>query len=165
MESKNSIFGCFILGPSSVYIEDEMLMEQIDRQNELIMNSFEVYIWGNKGIDIKFKETNYIDYGEDMKLILFEFYLNPIEYLLLNLKPIEAYRKKEKAIGIPIIVWTKDFFELSEKGKYTFFYNTILEKLVLLDNIVKRRKLDTDMPKLKVKVDEIFKYYIENAKD
>jgi len=94
-------------------------------------------------------------YGKDLMIILFQFYVNPLPIELQNLKEIEPYRKKEKAIGIPIIVNDENFFSKSEEGRYNFLKQSILQKLDLLAEVVKKKKLDTNMEQLKTDVQEI----------
>jgi hypothetical protein len=68
---------------------------------------------------------------------------------LQKLKEIEPYRAKEKAIGIPIIVTDENFFSKSEEGRHSFLKQSILQKLDLLAEVVKKKKLDTNMEQLK----------------
>jgi len=88
------------------------------------------------------------DYGKDLVLVLFQFYVNPIPEWLTKLKEIESYRKKEKAIGIPIVVNDEDFFNKTEKERRRFLEKSIFQKLDLLAEVIKRRKLDTDINRL-----------------
>ena len=74
---------------------------------------FNSYIWHENSITDILSDLEYFKYGSDMKLILFQFYINPIPYLSQHLKEIESYRKNEKSIGIPIIVTTENFFDKS----------------------------------------------------
>ena len=117
---------------------------------------FRTYIWGIKGIDNLLK-LNYQNYGADMKLILFQFYVNPIEYELQSLKDIEEYRKKEKAIGIPIIITNKDFFSKNERERFLSLKNSILKKIELLSITIEERKLDTDINLLKSDIENKLK--------
>lgn len=89
---------------------------------------FTSYIWGEKGISNALKKLKYEDYGKDVKLILFPFYVNPIPHLEENLKEIENYRKNEKSIEIPIIVTNENFFAKSEKERYGFLRMSILQE-------------------------------------
>ena len=95
------------------------------------------------------------DYGNDLKLVLFQFYINPIHYQLNNLKDIESYRANEKSIGIPIIVTDENFFSQSEEGRYQFLKQSILQKLNLITEIVKKKKLDTNVEKLKTDLNNV----------
>lgn len=70
---------------------------------------------GDRGFCEKLKKLNNDDYGKDLKLVLFQFYLYPIAYELDNLKAIERYRKNEKSIGIPIIVTDENFLASPKK--------------------------------------------------
>ena len=71
----------------------------------------------------------------------------PCDYERIHIKEIEQYRKKEKAIGIPIIV-ERSFFQFSETERRKFLVSSMLSKFNLLRNVVKNKKLDTNMTKL-----------------
>ena len=133
MEDTINILGCFVCSMNG------------DNNGDLFRN----YIWGEKGICDTLKKLKYEDYGKDMLMILFQYYVNPIPYLQQNLKEIEPYRKKEKSIGIPIVVTDKNFFSKSEEERYNFLKQSIFQKLELLTEVVKRKKLDTEMDRLK----------------
>lgn len=110
-------------------------------------DEFRTYIWGEKGIDVLLKSLSYVDYGKDLKRILFQFYIMPCDYERIHIKEIEQYRKKEKAIGIPIIV-ELSFFQFSETERREFLVSSMLSKFNILGNVVKNKKLDTNMTKL-----------------
>ena len=61
------------------------------------------------------------------------------------MKAIEPYRKKEKSIGVSIIVNNENFFSRSEDERYTFLKQSMLLKLDLLAEVVKQKKLDTNI--------------------
>tara|TARA_R110000737_G_scaffold325231_1_gene338522 strand:+ start:249 stop:548 length:300 start_codon:yes stop_codon:yes gene_type:complete len=88
-------------------------------------------------------------------LILFEFYVNPIPYLRGNLKEIGSYRRKEKSIGIPIIIDDENFFKLHGAEQMDFLKQRILEKLVLVKEKVKRNKLDFKIDKLIMEAEKL----------
>ncbi|AZB18810.1 hypothetical protein EG352_13980 [Chryseobacterium indologenes] len=113
------------------------------------------YIAGENGLSEHLKKLNKNKYGEDILIILFQFYVNPIPYLLQNLKEIEPYRKKEKSIGIPIIVTDDNFFNRTEHERYDFLKQSILQKMDLLAEVVKKKKLDTNMDMLKEDIRKI----------
>ena len=71
--------------------------------------------------------------------------MKPLPVKLSYLKEIEAYRKKERFIGIPIIINDENFFSKTEQERYDFLGEVILAKMNLLAEVVKRRKLDTNM--------------------
>ena len=62
-------------------------------------------------------------------------------------KRLNNIEKKEKAIGIPIVV-ERSFFLLSETERREFIVSSMLSKFDLLRNVVKNKKLDTNMTKL-----------------
>ena len=106
---------------------------------------FRGYIWGKRGISELLKKMNRSNYGNDLQFVLFQFYVKPLPEELSYLKEIEAYRKKERSIGIPIIINDENFFSKTERGRYDFLGEVILAKMTLLAEVVKRRKLDTNM--------------------
>ena len=106
------------------------------------------YLWGENGLKEKLLSLKWQDYGNDFRLILFQFHTNPIPYERENLRVIENYRRKEKSIGIPIIVDNENFFKLDEIKRQDFFRTTIIDRLQLLKEKVKRNKLDLDIDKL-----------------
>ena len=118
-------------------------------------NQVSSYIWGERGISGNLKKLKIEDYGKDLNLVLLEFHVKPTPTELSYLKEIESYRKKEKAIGIPIIVTDENFFSKTEEERYRFLKEAILNKMDLLENVVKKKKLDTDVKKLKADIDRI----------
>jgi len=145
MNNNTNIFGCFASGPSIRYDEGQVAKDIADIKGE----EFRSYIWGKKGICDSLKKLNHKDYGKDLVLILFQFNISPFQFELENLKEIEDYRKREKSIGIPIIINDDNFFKLSEKNRYIFLVMTILDKLDLLAAVVRKKKLDTKIELLK----------------
>ena len=151
MSDTENIFGCFVSYPSLLYSATEEENKNAEAEGDL----FKSYIWGNKGICDTLSKLKHESYGKDLRLALFQFYVKPISYLLQSLKEIEPYRKNEKAIGIPIIVNDENFFNKSEEGRYSFLKQSILQKLDLLGEVVKKKKLDTKMEQLKADLEKI----------
>lgn len=147
MEMKDNIFGCFFKVGF-----DPNLSEQ---DFTAIANTFKTYIWGDKGICDTLKKLKHADYGEDLVLALFQFNVNPTFMELQKLKEIEPYRKNERAIGIPIIVNDENFFSKSDEERYSFLKQSILQKLDLLTEVVKKKKLDTKMDLLKADLQKV----------
>jgi hypothetical protein len=145
MRDEKNIFGCYVSYPSLMYDATELQKENAKKQGDL----FNQYVWGEKGICNTLKKLNHEDYGKDLKLALFQFYVNPIAYELDNLKQLEPYRKNEKSIGIPIVINDKNFFSQMEEGRYKFLTQVIFQKLELLAEVVRKKKLDTKMDLLK----------------
>jgi hypothetical protein len=116
-----------------------------DSDQNLIKN----YLWSEDGLKNKLSSIKWQTYGHDFHLILFQFYVKPIPALRNNLRKIENYRRKEKSIGVPIIIDEANFFSLNVIERQKFLTNTILIKIDLLREKVKRNKLDLDVSKLK----------------
>ena len=115
------------------------------------------YLWGENGLNEQLMSLKSHSYGQDFHLILFQFYVNPIPYLRDTLKEIGNYRRKEKSIGIPIILEQDNFFKLTDIDKQKFLYLTILQKLEFLREKIKRNKLDLDLDNLKTDTERIFR--------
>ena len=147
MNDDNEIFGCFFkIGFDPNKSEQEF---------KDLANTFRTYIGGEKGICNILKKLKHEDYGNDLILALFEFYVKPIPIEVHSLKEIGSYRKSEKSIGIPIIVNDENFFNKSEEGRYNFLKQSIFQKLDVLNEVVKKRKLDTNMDLLKADLHRI----------
>lgn len=137
----DNIFGCFLQIGFDPNLTEQEFMD--------LAKVFRPYIWGNKGISDTLKKLKNEDYGQDLILALFQFNVKPTPLELQNLKEIESYRKKEKSIGIPIIVNEENFFDKSEEERFSFLKQSIFDKLDLLTEVVKKKKLDTNMELLK----------------
>ena len=86
MEDMN-ILAFFLSYPSlPIDASDESSEEAIKKGDE-----FRSYIWGEKGIDVSLKSLSYVDYGKDLKKILFQFYIIPCDYDLIKIKNIVQY--------------------------------------------------------------------------
>jgi len=143
----DNILGCFMkIG------FDPNLSEQ-DFTN--LDKAFSPYIWGEKGISNTLKKLKHEDYGKDLILVLFQFNVKPTPPELQKLKELEPYRKNEKSIGIPIIITDENFFSKSEEGRYSFLKQLILQKIDLLAEVVKQKKLDTKIELLKTDLQKL----------
>ncbi|CAN1578888.1 hypothetical protein MCERE19_04422 [Spirosomataceae bacterium] len=137
MELKSNILGCFMkIGFDPKKSEQDFMA---------LDNLFSPYVWGANGINNYLKSLKFEDYGQDLKLALFQFNVEPTELEKQKLKQIDSYRAKEKSIGIPIIIDDKNFFSKSEEGRFSFLKQSIFQKLELLKEVVKKKKLDTNM--------------------
>ena len=124
----------------------------LDRQDDELVRD---YLWGDNGLDNKLSSLKWKDYGHDFELILFEFYVRPPQELQDVLREIGNYRRKEKSIGIPIIIGNGNFFRLSTAERQAFLKKTILDRLELLTAKIKRNKLDLDVSRLKSDVEKL----------
>lgn len=126
-----------------------------ENENKDFKDLFRLFLWGKEGLANTFNQISRDQYGKDMKLILFQFEVNPNPYLLQNLKPIENYRKKEKSIGIPIIVNDENFFNKSMSERINFIKENIMHKMDLLEEVVNKNKMDTNMELLKIDLKKV----------
>jgi len=147
----NEILGCY------VSTSTDAKWSEGERDNAFEKGRlFRRYIWGDKGICKILEKLKYLDYGNSLSTILFQFYVNPIPYELKNIDDIEKYRRKEKSIGIPIVVNNINFFNKSEEGRYNFLKQSILQKIDLLYGVVILEKLDTKIDILKSDIQKLF---------
>ena len=146
-----NIFGCFFQVGFDSSLSEQEFMD--------LANKFKGYIWGDKGICDILKKLKYENYGNDLKLALFQFYVKPTPTELTKIKEIESYRKKEKSIGIPIIVTDENFFSKPEEERYYFLKKSILQKMDLLADVVKEKKLDTNISSLSADLQAIMKLF------
>lgn len=151
MNRDNNILGCTVIGQSVLYNDSQELKDSASKNGKI----FRSYVYGNNGIYSIIDKLNYQNYGKDLELILFQFYINPIPYLLSSIEEIEKYRKKEKSIGIPIVVTDDNFFNISEENRYIFLIKEILDKIDVLEKVVKKKKLDTNVELLKSDIKEL----------
>lgn len=151
MNDNSNLIGCFVSATQPFpTASDEEKKLSLERGKE-----FRSYIWGENCLCDILKKLKRDDYGKDVSLILLQFYLDPIQFELDNLKPIDSYRKSEKSIGIPIIINTTVFLNLTAREKQITLRDMILEKIDLLSDVVKKKKLDTDVASLKLDIIKI----------
>lgn len=141
MEHAPGFLGCYASFTMSHAGSAPDLTQQREEQSRL----FRSYIWGPNGISKRLKILVSSDYGTDVNLILFEFYVNPLPVQLSSLKEVGSFRKKEKAIGLPVVVNEINFFGKSQSARYLFLKESILYKLELL----KKKKLNLNIDRLK----------------
>jgi hypothetical protein len=153
MEEKDGFLCCFVSITTGNYNDDQKVRDLASEQGKL----FRTYIWGEKGICRSLKKLKNETYGKDLAIILFQFYVNPLPIQLQNLKEIESYRKKEKSIGIPVIVNNENFFNKSEAARYAFLKQSIYQKLDVLAEVVKKNRLDTKIDSLKSDLQKILR--------
>ena len=98
MQTDSNIFGCYVSSTIGKSTDSENIKNEFNEQGKI----FRIYIFGESGLSQILKKLRKEDYGNDLALILFEFYVNPLDIEIEKLKEIGNYRKKEKSIGIPI---------------------------------------------------------------
>lgn len=150
-QNDENILGCFISWAANYADEDPATVEHREKKSKL----FSTYIWDESGVAESLETLKRSDYGKDLQLALFQFYVLPLLEELAYLKEIERYRPKERSVGIPIIIHDENFFNRSDFERRKFLKEVILEKLDLLAVVVKRNKLDTNIGLLKADVAKV----------
>lgn len=138
-----NIFACFVSYPSLVADVSEQTKDEAIKKGDM----FRSYIWGEAGLDRFLKKIQYSDYGQDLKRILFQFYVLPCDYERVHIRDIENYRKREKAIGISIII-ESDFFQYSDAQRQCILVSSIISKIEGLKEIIEKNRLDTNFEQL-----------------
>ena len=103
---------------------------------------FRDYIFGKNGLKNIINKLNSENYGNEINLILFEFYINPVEQYFNYINKRINYRKKEKSIGIPVVITDEIFFNQSENKRLKYLKDIIFEKLVFLSEYIKNKKIN-----------------------
>lgn len=150
----NNILGCTVI----IYPDSDESEEKKLKRNR-IGEEFRNLIWGEDGeggIAQKLKVIPYEPYGNDLEFILIGFQVTPIEYSRNAIKDVDGYSRKEKSIGVNIII-EEDFFTLSKEEQFNHIKKAILSRLDMLKRTIARRKLDTDIDKLISTVDDVLK--------
>lgn len=153
MNAQTNLLGCFVSGPTVMWDADQKTKDIAAAQGAL----FRDYIWGENGICKVLKILNHSDYGQDLVMVLYQFYLNPIPIELISLGKIKVYRSKEKSIGLPVIVTNENFFDRTKVERTLFLKKSILENIGLIKDVVINKKLDTNIEKLKIDLENILR--------
>jgi len=140
-----NIFGCYASITQPYQDDDQKTKDLYVEQGKIFRN----YIWGENSLCETLKKLKNEDYGKDLLLALFQFYVNPLPIEVLNLKEIGGYRKKEKSISISMVINNENFFSKTAKERDAFMKEEIISKINLLGEFVKQKKLDTNIEKLK----------------
>jgi hypothetical protein len=75
------------------------------------------------------------------------------------IKEVENYRRKDKSIGINIIINDSNFFDKSESDRKIFLKKSIIQGFNKIDKVIRRNKLDTNFEKLSLDLENILKNY------
>ena len=149
---KENIFGVFIA--TSFKLKTDSDKKKANKNGDI----FDKYLWGNTGVKQILINLDHIKYGSDLELILFEFYLDPLDDQIRLRKPVGNYRKKEKAIGLVFNIFD-DFFEMSHESRVDYLKKIIIERLEELKIRVKKNKLDLDIDILILDTKEALKAF------
>jgi predicted DNA binding CopG/RHH family protein len=152
---ENNIFGCFI-SHQPVNFDDEQKIKEISIEQGKLFN---FYIWGDNGISNILKLLKRNNYGSDFNLILFQFKIKPFQSQMQLIKEVENYRRKDKSIGINIIINDSNFFDKSESDRKIFLKKSIIQGFNKIDKVIRRNKLDTNFEKLSLDLENILKNY------
>ena len=153
INQENNMFGCFISGPSIAWDATQEDEKTAEEKGQI----FRQYIWGDSGIDSILGDVINIEYGNDVKLILFQFYINPLDSEIQTLSQTEGYRKREKSIGTNIIATEDNFFLKNNDDRLDFLKSSILSSLIKLSEEYNDR-LDTRFDLLVRELKKLFNY-------
>ena len=154
-QTDTNIFACFVSYPSLVADVSEQTKDEAIKKGDM----FRSYIWGEAGLDRFLKKIQYSDYGQDLKRILFQFYVLPCDYERVHIRDIENYRKREKAIGISIII-ESDFFQYSDAQRKYILVSSIISKIEELKEIIEKNRLDTNFERLVLDLKQELSSYV-----
>jgi hypothetical protein len=150
MEKQNdqhkNIFGCYM----QVGFDPNLKEEDFSHLDKISSP----YIWGDEGISNKLKKLEYKNYGNDLELVLFKFHIKPTS-VELGKREIGNYSKKEKSIAIPVVIDDNNFFSKSETQRVSFLKEIVLRKMDLLEDVIKKKSLDTNFELLKSDTEKV----------
>lgn len=155
-----NIFACFVSYPSFAASVSEQTKDEVIRKGDM----FRSYIWGEAGFDRFMKRIPYSNYGQDLKRILFQFYVLPCDYERMHISDIENYRKREKAIGISIII-ENDFFQYSDAQRKCILEFSIISKIEGLKEVIEKNRLDTNFEQLVLDLKQELGRYVSLSND
>ena len=124
------------------------VINQVETEDDTQNDLFRQYIWGNDGnggLANLFKKLQKETYGSNLKLILFQFNVNPDSTWPAISKEVENYSSKEHSIGAWITVTKDNFFSKNEEERAQFIKTSMLNRLETVKERVKANKLDTNM--------------------
>ena len=154
-QTDTNIFACFVSYPSLVADVSEQIKDEAIKKGDM----FRSYIWGEAGLDRYLTNIQYSDYGQDLKRILFQFYVLPCDYERVHIRDIENYRKREKAIGISIII-ESDFFQYSDAQRKCILVSSIISKIEGLKDVIEKNRLDTNIEQLVLDLKQELSSYV-----
>lgn len=139
-----SLLGCYV----SFTATNRMSVEE---QNSIFEKGrlFKSYIWGENGIARTLNQLPPASYGNDLKLILFEFYVHPASSVTRHLKAIN-YKKQEKTICLPIIINDENFFNKADTERCYFLKGALISKLETLIPFCTQKRLNCEVGKIKL---------------
>lgn len=133
----DELLGCYVSASTNANLSKEEQELAFAKGRE-----FRKYIWGNNALTSLFKDIKAELYGQDIKLILLEFYLNPLPQQSQYLENGFSYKRKEKAIGVPIRI-DENFFNKNMNDRFKYLKNIICIKMESLKLFISAKNLDT----------------------
>ncbi|MGZ3821556.1 MAG: hypothetical protein ACXVB6_13245 [Mucilaginibacter sp.] len=131
--------------------------------DENVSDIFTPYIWNKHGLGTLIKNKLKGNYGNDLELLLIQYYVEGRFSSYLPISPkVSNYMKKSKdiavAIGVPKIL----FHDRSEFERREFIVDTTIQAIKLVENRLSKRKLDIDFEELLKDLQTIEKEYLRH---
>lgn len=120
-----------------------------------LAKEFSKYLSNENGIESLLQGIEPEKYGKDIDLILFECHLKPSHTEIEIFKDKVSFRKKERSMGVSVIFNERDFFNHSAETRLLILKKSLIDKLSLLENRVKSKKIDLDVVRLKADMSAI----------
>jgi hypothetical protein len=130
--------------------------------SEEVCDIFKPYVWDKHGLDTLMKNKLAGDYGNDMELLLIQYY---VEGKFSNYLPAQPklgnYMKKSRDIVVAIGVPRESFHDRNEFERREFIVDSTLNAIKLVKERLIKKKLDVDFDKLTKDVREVSREYLE----
>lgn len=144
MDTDNSLFGCFVSGPSQTWEDSTDTRLLLEERGRL----FRSYVWGESGLCPRLKSLRADAYGEDVRLILLAFSIDPLAEEWAARQRARPYRKKERSIEVVSRVDGRAFELLADEERRLFVKQHIVGSVQRIREVAKRLSLDTDVERL-----------------
>ena len=132
--------------------------------DEQVCEVFTPYVWDKYGFDTLLKSKLQQNYGNDMSLLLIQYYVEGEFSSYLPEQPkVGNYMKKSKDIIVAIGVTREVFHDKDEFQRREFIIDSTIDAIKLVKGKLIKKKLDIDFDKLMSDVQEVAAGYLTRA--
>ena len=123
---------------------------------------FSPYVWDKHGLDTLMKKKLAKNYGNDMELLLIQYYVEGKFSSYMPVQPkLGNYMKKSRDISIAIGVLREKFHNRNEFERREFIVDSTVNAIKMVKDRLRKKKLDVDFDKLIQDVEQVSKEYLK----
>ena len=133
--------------------------------DETVEDLFSPYIWEPKGFAMHFEPIILKNkYGEDLKLILIQYYVEGKLDLHAPDKPkLSNYSTKNRDIAVTVPVTRDKFHDVSDSKRRQFIVDTTLKAIDMVEKRLSKRKLDINFDALRKDIQKAAQEYLKSS--